>query len=99
MSTMEFKLKSICKDRLFSAIGSNIIFDEIIDTINKTSDNSFEIIINFEGISLVSTSFIGRFHEHMNDLKKKYTIKFKLTNLKPEIRRQFMKIDASAGTP
>lgn len=99
MLILEFKLKTMCKDRLFSAIGANILFEEVTNTINKTSDSEFEIFINFEGISLVSTSFIGRFHEHMNTLKIDHCIKFKLLNLKPEIKRQFMKIDASAGTP
>lgn len=99
MSILEFKLKSICRERLFSAIGANILFEEIINMMEKTDDSSIEIVISFEGVSLVSTSFIGRFHEHMNMLKIQRTIKFKLTNLKPEIKRQFMKIDASAGTP
>lgn len=99
MLPLEFKLKAICKERLFSAIGANTLFDEISNAIDKSDGTTFEVLINFEGISLVSTSFIGRFHEHMNELKKNHTIKFKLTNLKPEIKRQFMKNDTSAGTP
>lgn len=95
MILMKIFVKTICNDRLFSAEGANILFNHLICELNKLeySDNA-EIEIDFEGVPLVSTSFIGRFHERMSFTKINFKIaKFWLRNLKPEIKRQFLKKD------
>jgi len=95
MTLLKIAVRTICNDRLFSADGANILFNYLILEINKLNySEEVEIEIDFDGVPLVSTSFIGRFHERMNFTKTNYKIaKFRLRNLKPEIKRQFLKND------
>mgnify|MGYP000880179007 CR=1 FL=1 len=86
-----FSVKDICTDRLFSAEGSNILF-EIINKKLMTEYNStnIEIHIDFKDVYLVSTSFIGRLQEHISQTKTNESIsKIRLLSLRPEIRKQF----------
>jgi hypothetical protein len=98
MTTIKASVFDICKDRLFSAEGANILFGYLATELNirTIESDEVEIEVYFDKINLVSTSFIGRFHELMTSTKCSYKIKtFRLKNLKPEIKKQFLKTDSN----
>ena len=93
MQEIHVDAKNIVNERLFSADGSNTLFDHIYSQVQSfNSDDSFSVVIDFYSIDLVSTSFVGRFQEHIVRFKHKYINgKLKIINIKPEIKRQFTK--------
>jgi|GEM_PF-7026370 hypothetical protein len=93
MISKTYNVKFVVADKLFSAEGSNILFDYICSEITADRSNETkELIIDFEGIPVVSTSFIGRFQQRTEKIKRELGVeKVKLINLKKEIKSQFLK--------
>jgi hypothetical protein len=90
-----FLVTELCNGRFFSAEGSNVVFEIINNYLaSLESTEALEIEIDFSGISLVSTSFVGRFQEHIKSTRAKYNLrKIRLLSLQPLIKRQFLMSD------
>jgi len=95
MSSIEFIVEKIIGDRRFSADGSNTLFNHIDETLKSAEQDGIDLIlIDFSSINLVSTSFIGRLQSRISQFKINHPdIKLRFTNLRPEIKRQFLKKD------
>jgi hypothetical protein len=93
MIIKSYEVKSVVGEKLFSAEGSNILFDKITaDLQASTERGSIELIIDFESIPVVSTSFIGRFQQRAEKIKIDLPVeKLRLINLKKEIKAQFLR--------
>lgn len=93
MITKNYEVKSVVGDRLFSAEGSNVLFDHITTDIQASANTEpIALIIDFEGVPVVSTSFIGRFQQRAEKIKKDFRVEtLRLINLKKEIKVQFLK--------
>jgi anti-anti-sigma regulatory factor len=93
-----FHVAKIIGDRRFSADGSNILFNHIDSTLKlNLSDTPNSIIVDFSSINLVSTSFIGRLQTRIMLFKNQYpSITLRFINLRPEIKRQFLKTKSSS---
>lgn len=88
--------RKIVNERLFSADGSNILFEHINNVLkSKKLVDNFKITVDFNDIDLVSTSFVGRFQEQVLMFKKKHpNCQLKIINIRPEIKRQFTKSES-----
>lgn len=95
METIMIVAKTIIADRRFSAEGSNLLFNHITDVLEASDLNDIEcVVLDFQGIDLVSTSFIGRFQTKITAFKSIHpSIKLRIVNLRPEIKRQFLRND------
>ena len=93
MIVKSYNVKEIAGDRVFSAEGSNILFDHISEELKEIClTDEILVELSFGDVAVVSTAFIGRFQEHVATLKSQYlSLRFRLTELRREIKSQFLK--------